>query len=200
MNKSKKKKGGRPAGSKSKVNLPSKSIEESIEWAKKIYVGAKNNEFHPDDLPNYLGIGRGFASPTLSILAKYGLIEKATFGWVISELGKNAINGSRESTIECLERIDLFRELFREFGDKRVNRSIIIAHLKSRYKYGDNNEVIADRFIESKEYLVTLMDLGVDAGQGYLLCRPAQELNISDVYKKISTHLDIPTPPKRSSK
>jgi len=153
MKEDKPKKGGRPHGSKSKVNLPARSIENSIEWSRKIYENAKYNEFHPDDLPDYIGIGRGFASPALSILDKYGLIERGTIGWHISQLGKGAIRGNGSSIKECLERIDLYRELLSVFGDKKVNKSIIIAHLKSKYKYGNNTELIADKFIESKDYL-----------------------------------------------
>ncbi len=149
----KKKKGGRPVGTKSKINLPFKSVEESIEWTRKIYEKAKDNEFHPDDLPGYIGIGRGFVSPVLAILDKFGLIQRATLGWNVSQLGKEAIRGNKNSIIECVEKIDLYRELLRAFSERKVNKSIIVAHLKSKYKYGDNTESIADKFIEEKKYI-----------------------------------------------
>lgn len=155
-NNDKVKKGGRPKGAKSKLNIPARSIEEAVDWATKIYQNAKENEFHPDDLPNYLGIGRGFSSPALSILDKFGLIEKAPLGWRVSQLGKSAINKDKEAIKESLERIDLYRDLFRAFGERKVNKSIIVAHLKSKHKYGENTEVIADKFVEAKDYLDSL--------------------------------------------
>jgi len=45
--------------------------------------------------------------------------------------------------------------------------------------------------IETKEDLDVLIDLGVDAGQGYLLCRPQEKINLPDVYKDIHARLSV---------
>lgn len=54
--------------------------------------------------------------------------------------------------------------------------------------------------IESRDDLDVLIDLGVDAGQGYLLCRPQERINLSDVYKDLQARLPLNVPMSLSSR
>lgn len=156
----KEKKGGRPKGAKSNFNLPARGISDAVEWTRKIHEKAKEKEFSPEDLTSYLDIGKGFASPAISVLDKFGFIEKASYGWKISELGKSAIRGDKDSLKQALERIELFRELIKSFGDREVTKSIIVNYLKSKYKK-ENNEAVAERFAESIDFLNSFGQLDV---------------------------------------
>jgi hypothetical protein len=151
-----KKKAGRPKGAKSKLNLPIRNIADAIDWAKKVDSNAGMNEFHPEDLVEYIGINKGFVSPALSVLQKFGFIEKGSFGWKISDLGMRVISGEREAVKEALERVDLYRDLLRSFGDKNVTKTIILNYLKTKYKKGENTEIIAEKYAEAVNYLNSL--------------------------------------------
>jgi len=48
--------------------------------------------------------------------------------------------------------------------------------------------------IETKEDLEVLINLGVDAGQGYLLCRPQEKIDLSDIYKDLHARLNVNVP------
>src|SRR3989344_4019399 len=155
-NEKNKKKSGRPAGAKSKINLPIRNIDVAVEWTKKAYENAKDSEMSPNDVAKFIDVSRGFGSPAISVLDKFGLIEKASFGWKISELGKRAINGDKEAIKEALERVDMFRSLLRTFGDKDVTEGVILDYLKKNFKKGDNTKVISDKYIEALNYLNSL--------------------------------------------
>lgn len=152
-NENKKKKAGRPAGAKSKVNLPVRNIEVAVSWTKKAYEHAGEAEMSPEDIIKFIEVNKGFRSPAISTLDKFGLIEKASFGWRVSDLGKRVINGEREAIKEALERIDLFRDLLRAFGDKNVTEGVILAYLKKNYKKEDNTKPIAEKYLEAVNYL-----------------------------------------------
>ncbi|MFA5019807.1 MAG: hypothetical protein WC533_01770 [Candidatus Pacearchaeota archaeon] len=151
-----KKKAGRPKGAKSKLNLPIRNIADAIDWARKVDNEANGNEFHPEDLVEYIGINKGFVSPALSVLQKFGFIEKGSFGWKISDLGMRVISNEREAVREALERVDLYRDLLRSFGDKNVTKTIILNYLKTKYKKGENTEIIAEKYAEAVSYLNSL--------------------------------------------
>ena len=53
--------------------------------------------------------------------------------------------------------------------------------------------------IERKEDFEALVDLGVDAGQGYLFCQPTPEPNLTEVYKDLRARLNIDCSPKTSA-
>ncbi|HOW36131.1 MAG TPA: EAL domain-containing protein [Candidatus Omnitrophota bacterium] len=55
----------------------------------------------------------------------------------------------------------------------------------------ENNIISIAEGIEQKEDLDILIDLGVDAGQGYLLCRPTHSVNLEEIYKDIRVRLNI---------
>ncbi len=63
----------------------------------------------------------------------------------------------------------------------------------------DNNIISIAEGIERKEDLDTLISLGVDAGQGYLLCRPTPQPNLSEIYKDLRVRLGIQPPPAVNS-
>jgi len=151
-----KKKAGRPKGAKSKLNLPIRDIADAVEWIRKVDNEAKGNEFHPEDLVEYIGINKGFVSPALSVLQKFGFIERGSFGWKVSELGMRVISNEREAIKEALERVDLYRDLLKNFGDKNVTKTIILNYLKTKYKKGENTEVIAGKYTEAVSYLNSL--------------------------------------------
>ncbi len=44
--------------------------------------------------------------------------------------------------------------------------------------------------VEKEEDLATLIELGVDAVQGYLFCRPVERPNLSDIYKDLRSRLN----------
>ena len=58
----------------------------------------------------------------------------------------------------------------------------------------ENNIISVAEGIERKEDLDVLTNLGVDAGQGYLLCRPSPAPNPAEIYKDIYLRLGINSP------
>jgi len=60
----------------------------------------------------------------------------------------------------------------------------------------ENKLITVAEGIEKKEDLEILTSLGVDAGQGYLLCHPTKEPDLVKIYQDIETHLKIQTPLK----
>lgn len=58
----------------------------------------------------------------------------------------------------------------------------------------ENHVICVAEGIETKEDLDTLMGLGVDAGQGYLLCRPTPDLDFIRIYEDLHERLNIPVP------
>lgn len=153
---SKNRKAGRPKGAKSKINLPIRNIDESIEWTKKAYEGAGDAIMSSEELGQFIGVNKGFTSPAISVLDKFGLIEKIGSGWKISDLGKRAINNDKSAIKESLERVDLFRELIGEFLGKKVTPGTILSYLKGKYKKGENNESIVDKYLKSIQYLSSI--------------------------------------------
>ena len=59
----------------------------------------------------------------------------------------------------------------------------------------DNGIISIAEGIERKEDLDALISLGVDAGQGYLLCRPTPQPNLSEIFKDLHVRLGVQTPP-----
>lgn len=59
----------------------------------------------------------------------------------------------------------------------------------------ESNIISVAEGIETKQDLDTLMELGVDAGQGYLLCRPTATINLPEIYKDIHVRLGIEQSP-----
>lgn len=59
----------------------------------------------------------------------------------------------------------------------------------------ENNFISVAEGVERKEDLDVLIDLGVDAGQGYLLCRPTPDPKMEEIYKDIQARLNISVPP-----
>ena len=53
----------------------------------------------------------------------------------------------------------------------------------------ENNMLTIAEGVEKREELDAIMELGVDAAQGYLLCRPAERPNLSDIYKDLKSRL-----------
>ena len=55
----------------------------------------------------------------------------------------------------------------------------------------ENKMICIGEGIETKEDLDLLIEMGVDAGQGYLLCRPASGLDLAAVYQDIQSRLHL---------
>lgn len=103
---------------------------------------------------------------------------------------------SLESIVETHPRIvKIDTHLISNLQDDPLKRSVV----KFVAKFCQENNIISvAEGIERKQDLDILMDIGVDAGQGYLLCRPTANLNLADIYKDLHVRLNIDTPPVNS--
>jgi len=58
----------------------------------------------------------------------------------------------------------------------------------------ENSIISVAEGIEQREDFDILMQMGVDAAQGFLLCEPTTHFNLSKIYQDIQSRLGIPTP------
>ncbi|MFH1359434.1 MAG: EAL domain-containing protein [Candidatus Omnitrophota bacterium] len=99
---------------------------------------------------------------------------------------------SLESIVETKPKIvKIDTHLISDLENDPLKRSLI----KFVVRFCRENHIIAvAEGIERKQDLDILLDLGVDAGQGYLLCRPAQSINLNEQYKDIHVRLGLDVP------
>ncbi|MFA5060564.1 MAG: EAL domain-containing protein [Candidatus Omnitrophota bacterium] len=96
---------------------------------------------------------------------------------------------SLESIVQTKPNIlKIDRRLVENLDQDAIKRSLI-KFVVSFCK--ENNIISLAEGIERKSDLDVLIDLGVDAGQGYLLCRPMPEININEIYKDIYVRLGL---------
>ncbi len=72
--------------------------------------------------------------------------------------------------------------------DDKIKRSLIkfvVAFCR------ENHMISVAEGIERKDDYEALVDLGVDAGQGYLLCHPTPTPDVSEIYKDIAARLNL---------
>jgi len=76
------------------------------------------------------------------------------------------------------EVVKIDRHIINELNQDRFKRSIV----KFIISFCQENNILSvAEGIENKEDLQTLKDLGVDAGQGYYLCKPTPQINFHEV-------------------
>ncbi len=109
------------------------------------------------------------------------------FGIAIDDVGCGY--ASLESIIQTNpEVVKLDGRLAKNLKEDSVKRSLI----KFIVSFCKENKIISvAEGIEKEEDLGILIDLGVDAGQGYLLSRPSPEINISEIYKDLHARLGL---------
>ena len=109
------------------------------------------------------------------------------FGIAIDDVGGGY--ASLESIVETKPQVvKIDTHLVNKVSEDPLKKSLIkfmVAFCK------ENNAITVAEGVENKEDLSALFELGVDAAQGYLLCRPMPELNVSEIYKDIHVRLNI---------
>lgn len=106
--------------------------------------------------------------------------QRTGFGVAIDDIGGGY--ASLESIVEILPRfVKIDMSIIRDLDTNPLKRSMVrfIAGLCK-----ENNITCVAEGIERKEELDVLLELGIDAGQGYLLGMPSPEINV----KEISRH------------
>ena len=117
------------------------------------------------------------------------------FGIAIDDIGGGY--ASLESIVETKPTVlKIDTHLVNNLSEHSLKKSLI-RFLVSFCK--ENNIISIAEGIERKEDLDTLISLGVDAGQGYLLCRPTSEPNLSQIYKDLQVRLSIHSLPVSTS-
>lgn len=149
----KKGKAGRPAGAKSKSGIPTKSLPEMIDLAKKAYENAGDSAMSVEDITNYLGLIKGSNYPILGMLTEAGVIEKIGIGYKVTDLAKRAISGDRQAIKLIFERNKIFGDLSAHYGDQDITQGLVVAYVKQKYKKGENADLIAQRFLEGRTYI-----------------------------------------------
>ena|SRR3989338_5077210 len=113
------------------------------------------------------------------------------FGVAIDDVGGGY--ASLESIVETKPQVvKIDTHLIANLQEDPLKRSLI-KFIVSFCK--ENNIISVAEGIERKQDLDALLELGVDAGQGYLLCRPTHTPKLSEIYKDIHVrlNLDVPT-------
>ncbi len=146
---------GRPKGSKS-IGIPLKGVKEAVELVRMVYEKAGDKTMSFSEMAEYMKLQKGSSTPAVGAVYEYGLIERSGIGWKVSELGKDAIGGNRESVKEAFEKNTIFRDLSIQFGDKEITEGILIEYLRRKYKKGGNVFLIAKRFMEGLQYIKSL--------------------------------------------
>ena len=148
-------KGGRPKGSKS-LGIPQRGLKDALELTKMIYDNVNDKIMSFQEMTDYMKLQKGSANPVVGALFEYGLIERSSNGWKVSDLGKNALFGDATSAKAAFEKNTIFRDLSIQFGDKDITEGILIDYLKKKYKKGENVFLIARRFSEGVAYIRSL--------------------------------------------
>ena len=109
------------------------------------------------------------------------------FGIAIDDVGGGY--ASLESIVETnpmIVKIDT--HLVNNLSAEPVKRSLI----KFVVAFCKENKIISvAEGVENKQDLDALIELGVDAVQGYLLCRPTPQPNLAEIYKDIHVRLGL---------
>ena len=112
------------------------------------------------------------------------------FGIAIDDVGGGY--ASLESIVETQPTVlKIDTHLVNGLSDHPLKQSLI-KFLVSFCK--ENNIISVAEGIERKEDMDVLINLGVDAGQGYLLCRPTQAPDPIEIYKDIYLRLGVNGP------
>jgi len=146
---------GRPPGSKS-IGIPFKTIMESADLVKMALNEAGDNTMSFKEMSEFMKLPRGAAIPTAGALVEFGLVEKSSLGWKISDLGKIVSKGDPAAYKEALEKNEIFRDLSRRYWNRLVTPGIINGYLKSKYRKGENVFRITERFLEAMEFIKRL--------------------------------------------
>lgn len=201
----KKRKSGRPKGSKRRLNIPTKNVGGAVGLIKLAYKGSKGKSVSTKDLQNFMDLKTGALSPIIGVLMNdYGFLEKDDLGgYLISTLGLNAIKGDKTAIREAFERNNLMRELSRKFFDKEVTQGLIEDFLKKKYKMGADVVKVTQRFLEGCNYIKGLSTSISDdksmisSNIEYSIQKSEQQVNIQDVIKLIKLKYAI-NPPKEN--
>lgn len=151
----KKGKSGRPKGSKS-IGIPSISVSVAIDLARRLFEVIRDASTSRSDIADALNLKKGSISPTLGVLSGYGLIEKTSNGWKLSELGIRSINNDISAVKESFEMNSIFKDLYNRFGNEKVTSGVIIDYLRKNYRKGSNVLVITERFLDTINYIESL--------------------------------------------
>lgn len=109
------------------------------------------------------------------------------FGIAIDDVGGGY--ASLESIVETRPTIvKIDNHLVNGLNEHSIKRSLV-KYLVSFCK--ENNIMSIAEGIERREDLDALASLGVDAGQGYLLCKPTPQPNRQEIYKDLYVRLGI---------
>jgi hypothetical protein len=163
MSKKIKQKGGRPR--KGRTGLPQVNMIDAIKYTKKAFdtIGTTLKSF--SGMAQAMGLSEAFAKRAFGELKDYGLIEQESLGWRITDLGRRAVQGDKNAVIEILSKNDILQDLFNNFKDKSVSKDYLEDYIKKkRYRYNINAELVAERFLETMEYINKLEVGGVSIG------------------------------------
>ncbi len=152
---------GRPKGSKSRADIPIKTLEESVDLTKKVYESYKDASISPTEIADTLGLPKASIFPVLGALDKYRLMENDEHGWHVTDLGKKAIRGERQALGGALEGVPILKRLSTQFLGKGVSRGIIEDFIRKNYRQGENVELIATKFLDAKNYIEGFTGTGV---------------------------------------
>lgn len=143
----------RKKGSKSKLGIPTRGLQEAVDLTKMAYNKAGDKSMSFSEIAEFMKLQKGVSTPTIGALKEYGLVEKSDLGWRISATGKNAIFGDAEAIKNLFMKNPVFADLYRRFGSKNVTHGIIEQHLRAKYRKGENVGLIVKRFVEGVSYI-----------------------------------------------
>jgi len=150
-----KKKGGRPR--KDRTGLPQVDIVSAIGYTKKAYETIGTNLKSFSGMAGAMEVDETFARRAFGEMKVYGLIEQESGGWKITDLGRRASEGDANAVLDIIQRAEILGDLYNSLKDKAADRDYIIDFIKKkRYKYNIVVESVADRFIQTMNYLNSL--------------------------------------------
>jgi len=152
--KEKKRKTGRPKGTKNK--LPFTTFTQALDYAKKFWKEAQGSDMSFDDIVQYTGFHEKKVVRILNALRDaYKLVEKTDSGeWVLTNIGKGVAVNNSESLKEMFISNSMFKELHTHFGNRNVTESVIQNYVKKHFK-GVNSKEATKRYFEGLQIIKT---------------------------------------------
>jgi hypothetical protein len=84
----------------------------------------------------------------------FGLLERTSDKlWKVSDLGRRVAKGEKPAIKEALEKNSIYRDLSSNFWTRDVMVGAVETYVRGHYKQGENAKLIAEKFIEAKEYI-----------------------------------------------
>lgn len=140
---------------RSRTGLPKVDLIDAMGYGRKVYNISGTNVKTFQKMADDMGIDHAYAKVAFGFLADYGLIDKVGVNWRITEFGKKAIGGDRNTVEQMLRKNKIMDGLFNEFTGSIPERDVLEQHIKRKYPTLKAN-YIADRYVKALEYLNTL--------------------------------------------